>query len=143
MAIYYGKGSKEAILSNLGSELGEITGIQFVDYQRVYNSGIDKDKYPGVFINDLRTDKTRVLKDVVRNIFTVGIVGFVWVDDDEDLATELNSFMESVKDKLMEDNTRSSNAYDTRITTIETDAGSRHPQGVFIIILEILFFSSE
>ena len=143
MAIYYGKGTKEKILANLGTEIGTVTGINFVDYQRMYNSGITKEKYPGVFINDVRTDKERILKDIVKNIFNVGFVGFVWVDEGEDLSTALNAFMESVKDKIMLDNTRDSNAYDTRIVVVETDAGSRFPQGVFLILLEILFFSSE
>lgn len=143
MAIYYGKGTKENILANLGTVLNTISGINFVDYQRMYNSGITKEKYPGVFINDVRTDKDRILKDVVKNMFTVGFVGFVWVDEGEDLSTAMNAFMESVKDKVMLDNTRDSNAYDTRIIVIETDAGSRFPQGVFLLLLEILFFSDE
>ena len=71
---YYGIGSKEAILAQLDTVLNTIVGIKFVDYQRVLSSGIGPEKYPGVFINDVSTDKERLLKDLYRNSFGCSFV---------------------------------------------------------------------
>jgi len=139
----YTKSTKEAILDNLATAISGISGIGFVDYQRVYNSSITQDKYPGVFINDIRTDKVRLLKDIVKNLFSVELVCWVWASDTQDLGTEMNSFMEKVKSAVLNDITRGGNAFNTKLTIVETDAGSRHPQGLFVCAVEITFFSSN
>lgn len=143
MAPYYGLGTKEEILSNLGTVLNTVTGIKFVDYQRVRASGASIDKYPGTYINDVTVDKERLLKDLVKNTFGVALVCWVWAATDEDLATVLNAFMELVKSKIMADPTRGSKAYDTAIESVGTDGGSRHPQGQAIVSLAIVFYSNE
>lgn len=139
----YQRGTKEAILTDLYNAINAISGIQFVDWQRTYDENITKERCPGVFINDIRTDKTKLLKDVTKNGLMVGIVGWVWADDGEELGTVLNTFIENVKDAIITDRGRSSNAYTTDIDTIQTDGGNIHPQGQFIIMLSITFFSSE
>jgi len=140
---YYGKGTKEGILASLETALNTISGIKFVDYQRIYDAGITPDQYPGVFINDIEVRKEQVLKDIVRNTFSVGLVLWVWAREGEDLATKLNTFVENVKDAVMADPYRDSNAYSTRIMTIATDAGSRYPQGLGLMTLEIIYFGDE
>lgn len=140
---YYGKGTKENIMNYLGTTLNTITGIKFVEYQKGYDSGLTVNRCPGCYVNDVRVDKIRILKDVVKNTFQVGILGFVWAQNDENLSTILNAFMEQVKDKVVTDPTCNNNAYDSRTLIIETDAGSRHPQGMFVMMLEIIYFSSE
>jgi len=140
---YYGLGTKEEILANLKTVLDTISGIKFVDYQRVQYSGGSADKYPGIFINDAATDKERLLKDLVRNIFGVQLVCWIWATAGEDLITKQNAFIETVKDKVMADPTRGLKAYDTIIENITTDAGSRHPQAQAIINMAIIFYSEE
>lgn len=140
---YYGLGTKEEILADLDAKIRTIPGITFVDYQRVRASGASVDKYPGVYINDVSTDKERLLKDLVRNMFGVSLVCWVWATADEDMATKMNAFMETVKDKVMLDPTRGNKAYDTRIENISTDAGMRHPQGMAILNMAVVFFSEE
>ena len=140
---YYGLGTKEEILANLDTVINTVTGIVFVDYQRIQASGASIDKYPGVYINDAATDKERLLKDLVRNIFGVQLILWVWAAKDEDLITKQNVFVEEVKDKVMADITRGSKAYNTMIENINTDAGSRHPQGMAIINMAIIFYSNE
>lgn len=140
---YYGKGTEIEILTNLYNQLSAITGIQFVDFQRIQASGIDPTKYPGCFINSVRTDKQRLLKDIVRNSYAVGVVGWEWAEEAENLMTVLSTFIDAVKLKIMTDPTRGSKAYSTDIRSIVTDSGSRHPQGMFIMMLDILYFSSE
>jgi len=139
----YGKGTKEEIMNNLGAAILAITGIKFVEYQKVYDSDMKANRCPGCYINDVRVDKEKILDDVVKNVFQIGIVGFVYARGSEILSTILNTFMEQVKDASIADRTRGGNAYDTKVLLIETDAGSRYPQGMFVVMLEIIFFSSE
>ncbi len=73
----------------------------------------------------------------------VGLVAFVYVLEDGDLSTALNAFVRSIKTVVVADKTRGSKAYTTQITTISTDAGTHHPQGVAVIMLNIIFYSSE
>ena len=140
---YFGTGTKEEILANLDTVINTVTGIVFVDYQRIRASGASRDKYPGVYINDAATDKERLLKDLVRNMFGVQLILWVWAAANEDLITKQNAFIDDVKNKVMADLTRGSKAYDTIIESISTDAGSRHPQGMAIINLAIPFYSEE
>ena len=140
---YFGTGTKEEILANLDTVINTVTDIKFVDYQRIRASGASRDKYPGVYINDAATDKERLLKDLVRNMFGVQLILWVWAAANEDLITKQNAFIEDVKNKVMADLTRGSKAYDTVIESISTDAGSRHPQGMAIINMAIPFYSEE
>jgi len=140
---YYGTGTKEEILTNLDTVIRTIDGIKFVDYQKIRAAGASPDKYPGVYINDAATDKERLLKDLVRNIFGVQLVCWVWAKADEDLITKQNAFIEEVKDKVMTDPTRGNKAYDTVIENVTTDAGSRHPQGQAVVNMAIIFYSEE
>jgi len=143
--MYYGKGSKEEIMNYIGTVLNTIITpkIKFVEYQKIYDSGMTKNRCPGCNVNDVRIDKTKILKDIVRNTFQVGIVGYVYAGSGEVLSTVLNTFMEAVKDKVVLDPTCGNEAYDSRTILIETDAGSRHPQGMFVQMLEIIYFSDE
>lgn len=143
----YKRGTKEAILLNIETAINAISGIGFVDWQRVYDQSITKDRYPFMFINDVRTDKTKMLKNITKNLFMVGLVGGVWGEEVdgvmENLGTKLNTFVESIKDSVIADRTRNGEAYTTNITVIETDAGNRWPQAIFVLMLEIIFFSEE
>ena len=144
---YYGFGTKEAILNNLGTELEELTVnavlIKFVEYQRSHFQGASPDKYPGVFVNDVRTDKVKMLSDITRNEFAAALIGFVWAKDSEELSTLVHAWIEAMKDKVIADRTRGSQAYDTEIQAVVTDGGNRHPQGQFIIMINIIYYSQE
>ena len=140
---YFGLGTKEEILANLDTVIRTVTGIIFVDYQRIRASGASRDKYPGVYINDASTDAERLLKDLVRNVFGVQLILWVWAAADEDLSTKQNAFIKEVKEKVMADPTRGNKSRDTVIESTSTDAGSRHPQGMAIINMAIPFYSEE
>lgn len=140
---YYGTGTKEGILQDIYDNLDGITGIKFVDWQRVYDSSITPDKYPGCFINEIRTDKTKVLKDIVKNIFSIGLACWVYAHSGENLGSKMNTFLSDIKTAIQADSTRDSNAYDTTIDIVQTDAGSRFPQGLFLITMTVIYFSSE
>jgi len=140
---YYGLGTKEGILANIDTVLNTIDGIKFVDYQRILASGIGPEKYPGSFINDVSTDKERLLKDLYRNVFGCSLVCWVWATVDEKLATKMNAFEVIVRGKIMADPTRGDKAYDTVIENISTDGGSRHPQGMTILNTAIVYYSVD
>ena len=138
----YERSTETEILQGLYDRIDAIPGIAFVDFQRIAASGIDPTRYPGIFINSVRTDKTGLLKDIVRNSFAVAIVGFVWATETQDLITQLNLFIDSIKTAIMADS-YGGEAWSTAIRSITTDGGSRHPQGQFVMILDVLYFSSE
>ena len=141
--MYYGKGTEEGILGNLYTVINNISGIKFVDWQKIYDSGITPDRYPGVFINHIRTDKKRLLKNIIKNTMAVALVSWVWATDIENLGTKMNDFITSIRDAVAADPTRSNNAYNTVIQAVTTDGGSRHPQGMGIISLVITYFSEK
>lgn len=140
---YYGKGTIEGILAYLGTVVGQIAGVGFTDYQRTYDDSIDASRYPGAYINHVRTDNVYVAKDIVRNRATVAIVGWVWAADGQQLGTLLNSFIDSVATAVRSDPTCGSKAYSTEIRSVTTDGGNRHPQGQFVMMLDIIFYSSR
>ena len=139
----YAKGSKEGVLTNLYTVINAIEGLKFVDWQRAYNSSINKSRCPGAYINDVRTDKKILLKDITRNDFQVGIVGFVHVDASVDLGTALNTHIINLKTAIMADRQRNDNAYTTNIEIVETDGGNLNPQGVVVIMIKIIYFSTD
>jgi len=142
MTIYV-KTTKELIMQKLGVKFNAISGIQFVDFQRIYNQGITKDRCPGVYLNDVRIDKEKLLSDITKNEFTIGVVGFIHVDDGDDLATSLNTFLEACKDAVIADRSLAGTVYTINIDVIETDGGNRHPQGMFVMMVLVTFFSAE
>lgn len=143
----YKRGTKEAILLNLETAVNGVSGVSFVDWQRVYDQNLQKDRYPFVFINDVRVDKTKMLKDITKNNFMVGLVAGVWGEETdgvmENMGTKMNTFMEALKDAVIADRSRNGEAYTTNMDVVETDAGNRYPQAIFVIMLTIIFFSAE
>jgi len=140
---YYGLGTKEKILEDLDTQMNAIDGIKFVDYQRVLASGIGPEKYPGIFINDVSTDKEKLLKDLYRNIFGCSLISWVWATVEEELATKMNASTVIVRGKIMADPTRNKQAYDTVIENVSTDGGSRWPQGMTILNMAIVYYSVD
>lgn len=149
MAVYYGKGTKDTILANIVALINAIASpdVVFVDYQRQYDSGVGPEKTPGAFVNDVTENKQQILKDIVKNNFTVGIVGWVRGETDamgnmENIWSKLDDFVQAILTTLRSDPGLSSQCYKTEITRVETDSGSRFPKGVFVIIVSIVYFST-
>ena len=137
------KSSKEIIITKIGAGVAGIDEIAYSDYQRQYDQSINKSKCPGCFVNDVRVDKQTMLTDITRNTFMVGIVGFEWAEDDENLGTIMNAFIEQIKAVLVADRTLDGEAYTLTIDLIETDGGNRHPQCVFVMMLTVIFYSDD
>lgn len=149
MAVYYGKGTKSAIMAKIASLIDAISvpDVVFVDYQRQYNSGVGPEKTPGAFVNDVTENKQQILKDIVKNNFTVGIVGWVRGETSldgtmENIWAKIDAFALAVNTAIRSDPGLNSQAYKAEITRVETDSGSRFPKGVFVIIVSIVYFST-
>lgn len=151
--IYYGKGDKNAIMASIATKIRNISGVNFVDYQRAYDTGISPEKFPGAFVNDITEEKKQMLKDVCKNTFTVGIVGWVragYILDihgvettvEENLWEKMNTFVNAIKSAIEADASHSNNAYNTVISRVRTDAGSRHPVGLFAMVVTVVYFTS-
>jgi hypothetical protein len=143
MSVFYGLGNKLSIMGNFHGVLSGVTGQQYVDYQRNYDSGIGPEKMPGFFVNDLRDERELILADVVKHNLTVGVVGWVRAGDGENLWPKLNDWANKAIHAIMADPSRGGQAYETQITAYETDSGSRHPVGVYIMIITVIFFTAE
>lgn len=139
---YYGTGSKVTIMTAVEAAV-KSAGMVYTDMQRSYNTSITPDKFPGAFINDIREDKEQVLKDLVRNTLAIGVVGWVRVATGANLWTALNAMVEAVKTKLRADPQLGSQCYDLVLTRVETDAGSRYPVGVFVLVLNCIYYSER
>ena len=140
---YFGQGTKYSIMLNLETVVGDIANIAYVDFQRIYDTGVGPEKFPGCFINDIIERKETILANITKNTFHVGVVFWVRAEDDENLWEKLDAFGQSIITAIMSDPTRGSNAYSSRVTQIETDKGSRHPVAVGVIVLEIIYFSGN
>lgn len=141
MSTYYGKGTKEKIISYIAGEITKITGVTFVDYQRSYDTGIGPEKMPGAFVNDVYEEKRQVLADVVRNTLQVGVVCWVRATEAEGLWEKLDGFIQSILAAVRKDSTLGNQAYSATISRVATDSGSRHPVGVAVIMVEVTYFS--
>lgn len=140
---YYGLGTVEEILKDLYTQIDAITGMKTVDWQRAADMGADMEKYPGVYINYRDVERKKLLKDLFENTFTVILVGWVKVAVDGDLGTAVNTLILDLRTAVLADPYRNSNAYDTEVRFIATDAGSRHPLGQMIMDLMIVFYSEK
>ena len=147
--IYYGKGDKNSIMSWIATQILAISGVNFVDYQRAYDSSVTPEHMPGAFVNDVTEDKRQMLKDVVKNTFTVGVVGWTRAGFEidgvtpENLWKKMNVFVEAIKAKIRADSSLGNQAYNTVIAKVRTDAGSRYPVGLFAMILTVTYFSTS
>ena len=143
MAVFYGKGTKSTIMANLAALIKPgIAGVVFVDYQRDYDTGIGPEKVPGAFVNDIDEAKEQILKDVVKNTLQVGITCWTRAAEGENLWAKLNTFVQAIVTAIRSDPSLTNQAYTATVSRIGTDSGSRHPIGVAVIIVQVIYFSA-
>jgi len=142
MATYYGKGTKVTIMTNVAALIKPgIVGVNFVDFQRDYDTGIGPEKMPGAFVNDIDEAKTLILKNVVKNTLQLGIVCWTRAEEGESLWSKLNTFVQAIIGKVRADPSLSNQVYSATVTRIGTDSGSRHPVGIAVIVVQVVYFS--
>lgn len=142
---YFGFGDKGSIMAFFHDEILSISGVRFVDYQRSYASNSNPENTPGAFVNDIIETKERITADIIKNTLTVGIVGWtragVVAGAEENLWAKMNTFVNAILDKILADPSLGGNAYQTTVSRVETDAGSRYPVGLFVIVFTVVYFS--
>lgn len=140
---YCGLGNKETIISQIASLISGIPGVAFVDYQRAYNTGVTPDKFPGAFVNDIDEEKEKILLNLYKNTLRVGIVAWTRAEASENLWSKVNTFIQAILAKLADSPSLNSQAYTSKVVRVTTDSGSRHPIGVFAIVVEVIYFSEK
>lgn len=140
---YFGWGNKASIMAFFYNAIHSLLPTPYVDYQRSYSSSSGPAKEPGAFINDILETKQQVLKDVVKNTLTVGVVGWVRATGGENLWDKINTFAKAIEYAIRCDPSLGNQALETVVTRVETDSGSRYPVGVFIIVFTVIYFSRE
>jgi hypothetical protein len=147
MANYYGLGVKATIMSNIAALIKPgIAGVVFVDYQRAYDTGVGPEKMPGAFINDVVEEKEKILSNIFKNKVQIGIVGWTRAGTvggvDENLWAKMNTFAQAIIAKIDADPSIGNQAYSATASRITTDSGARFPVGVFVIIIEVIYFTA-
>jgi len=143
MANYYGFGVKATIIANIAALIKPgIAGVVFVDYQRAYDTGIGPEKMPGAFVNDVVEEKEKILSNVFKNKVQIGVVVWTRAEAAENLWTKMNTFAQAIIAKIDADPSIGNQAYSATCSRITTDSGARHPVGVFVIIIEVIYFSA-
>lgn len=147
MANYYGLGAKATIILNVSALIKPgITGVVFVDYQRVYDSSIGPEKMPGAFVNDVVEEKEKILSNVFKNKLQIGVVGWTRAETvdgvDENLWAKMNTFAQAIISKIDADPSIGNQCLSATCSRITTDSGARFPVGIFVIIIEVVYFSA-
>lgn len=114
--------------------------LQRVDRQHAED--FNNAEYPSAFVNDVRREITRVLKDVVRVVHSFDIVVFNR-SEEGDLATKINSLINDTSEALINDPTRGGIAYNTRIIRVVTDGGAYEPIYVAAFEVEVYYLARK
>jgi hypothetical protein len=133
----------EQIGASLETALKSIVGVnklQRVDRQ--HHEDFDNYAYPSGYINDVRRDITRVLKNVLKVVHTFDIIVF-GRSEGGDLATLLNTLMDDSCAAIIADPTRGGIAYNTRVLRTDTDEGFYEPVYVAAIMVEVHYLARK
>ena len=130
--------TKEAIAAKLYDKINAVSQFQ----NRVERQYVEVGtyEYPGVFINDVRETRRRVLKDAVHVVWTALLILYVF-DEGTTLSTTLNSTLASLISAVKADPTLDNLVYNTKIIQVDTDEGFLRPHGVALLTTEVEFLT--
>ena len=143
---------REDIASNLVSTLSGVSSpITFgkVSREPFELDDLSQQQFPAVFIqtaDESREDVTIKNSGITRQgTIDYRIFGFVTNGSASttNIDTKLNQLVSTVETALTSDRTRSSNALDTQVITIETDEGSIFPYGGVIITIRCTYVFTD
>lgn len=135
---------RENIASNIASTISGITAITIkkVTRQPFPLEELSEQQFPAVLVQtqeEIKEDselgsggKTRI------NNLEFLISGFVKTNE-TNIDTARNQLMEVIEEALEVDITRDSNALDTEVVSIETDAGTLFPYGGVSMIVRVMY----
>ena len=134
--------TKDAVVDKLGGDLTSETSDWEVHAQHEdYRGNFTKDQ---VWLNDLKTDRYKLLKDLIRNVLTVSVV-VVKRGVSSDLMDAKNAVNETVYDVLTDDPTWGGLTRNSRVLNTITDGGAYAPKGFAVTkhFFELTYFTED
>ena len=135
---------REDIASNIVTVIDAISSpdVRKVSRQPFPLEELSQQQYPAVLVQTVEETKedselgsgakTRI------NILEFGITGYVKTNDDN-IDTARNDLASAIETALESDITRSGNALDTEVISIETDAGTLFPYGAILMTVRVMY----
>ena len=135
---------REDIASNIVTVIDAISSpdIRKVSRQPFPLEELSQQQYPAVLVQTIEETKedselgsgakTRI------NVLEFGITGYVKTNDDN-IDTARNDLASAIETALEADVTRNSNALDTEVISIETDAGTLFPYGAILMTIRVMY----
>ena len=135
---------REDIASNIVTVIDAISSpdIRKVSRQPFPLEELSQQQYPAVLVQTIEETKedselgsgakTRI------NVLEFGITGYVKTNDDN-IDTARNDLASAIETALEADVTRNSNALDTEVLSIETDAGTLFPYGAILMTIRVMY----
>ena len=135
---------REDIANDLVTQISAITSpaVKKVSRQPFPIDELSQQQYPAVLVQTIEeTKEDQELGSGARtriNILEFGITGYVKTNEDN-IDTARNNLASAIETKLEADITRSGNALDTEVISLETDAGSLYPYGAVLMTVRITY----
>ena len=135
---------RENIANDLVTQISAITSpaVKKVSRQPFPIDELSQQQYPAVLVQTIEeTKEDQELGSGARtriNILEFGITGYVKTNEDN-IDTARNNLASAIETKLGADITRSGNALDTEVISLETDAGSLYPYGAVLMTVRITY----
>jgi hypothetical protein len=135
---------RENIASNIVTVIDAISSpdVKKVSRQPFPLDELSQQQYPAVLVQTIEetkedselgsSAKTRI------NILEFGITGYVKTNEDN-IDTARNNLASAIETALESDITRSGNALDTEVISIETDAGTLFPYGAILMTVRVMY----
>jgi len=135
---------RENIASNLVTVIGAISSpnVKKVTRQPFELDELAQQQYPAVLIQTIEETKEdqELGTGAKTRICTLefGITGFI-KGSESNIDTARNNLASAIETAVESDITRSGNALDTEVVSIETDAGSLFPYGAVLITIRVIY----
>ena len=135
---------REDIASNLVTVISNISSpeVKKVTRQPFELDELSQQQYPAVLIQTIEeTKEDQELGSGAKtriNILEFGITGFT-KGSESNIDTARNDLASAIETAVETDITRSGNALDTEVISIETDAGSLFPYGAVLLTIRITY----
>ena len=135
---------RENIASNIVTTISGITSpaIKKVSRQPFPLDELSQQQYPAILVQTIEETKEDQelgsgAKTRIANL-EFGITGYIKTNEDN-IDTARNNLASAIETELESDITRGSNALDTEVISIETDAGSLFPYGAIIMTVRVTY----
>lgn len=135
---------RENIASNIATALAAITSpaVKKVTRQPFPLDELSEQQYPAILVQTQEETKedAELGSGTATRIANLDflITGYV-KGAESNIDTARNALIAAIETKLEEDITRNSNALDTQVTSIETDAGTLFPYGAISMIVRVTY----